>query len=222
MRLPARAVSSSADAPHVRVQLVVPGDNLYQQRQAERRGALLQAGARLAHLLEESGRRGRAAAYSVDAASRDYRRADAVSRAQALAARAADGLWLRERSSLSAQAARSERREGRACHLPRQGRLAGLPRSCIPGKAELEVQQECVCRELYTRHLFPRRGLFKRFVEQLPKPFPQIARPSFSPRRRASACCRNRPAGTLPCFSRKIRTSSTILLRKSSRRRQMA
>ena len=64
----------------------------------------------------------------------------------------------------------------------RQGGLAGLPRICIPGKAELECEPQRVGHPgkagVAER---PMLQLFKRFVARLPKPLPQRdSRPSFS------------------------------------------
>ncbi len=110
---PAMAVSDSADAPHVHVQFIVPAST-FNSRAGGGRRALFQNRPRLAHLLEERRRRGRASAAEVDAAGRHFGRTAGVSGAKAAAAGAVDGLRLRKTKCFSPSISRLRRRQNPA------------------------------------------------------------------------------------------------------------
>ena len=85
MRLPVRAVSSSADVPHVHLELLVPGDNLYSSDKLNDAGLYFKLEPGWHIYWKNPGDAGEPPHIQWTLPAGDYRRADAVSRAQALA-----------------------------------------------------------------------------------------------------------------------------------------
>ncbi len=153
----------------------------HSSRLIRRCGALLQARPRLARLLDQCRRLGRASSHSMAPARGLDRRSHAVSAAAASAPRAADGLRLRRHGSLSDHSACGLDREAhRTARTLGQGRLAGLPRGVHPRQSRAEAAaRRDRCLRLRAQPICP--GLFDEIRKTLPQPLPASAQAKFQP-----------------------------------------
>ncbi len=179
MRLPVRAVSSSADVPHVRVELLVPGDNLYSSDKLNDAGLYFKLEPGWHIYWKNPGDAGEPPhiQWTLPAGITAGPMQFPAPKRLPLGPLMDFGYENEVLFPLKLHVANGVKAGPVTLHAKVDWLVC--QNSCIPEKAELEVQRN-VYVGLYTLIYSP-DPLFKRFFEQIPKPFPANRKAVFQP-----------------------------------------